>query len=96
MKMMTEDFDNIKRALESTDGVEVEATMPLVMKDAYDDSVRNSKHLKGVRDELDKRAKCVITPNPGTGKEVKNAYTKALKLDEDIEDFNIESVKTTK
>lgn len=92
MKMMSENFENVKRALESNDGVGVVASIPLVMKDAYDESEKTSKHLKGVKDELDKRAKCVITDNPGTGKEIKNIYTRQLKLDEGIEDFDISKV----
>jgi hypothetical protein len=90
--MVTENFENVKRALEAGDGVKVDAVIPLVMKDAYDDSDRTSKHLQKVQDELYKRAGCVITDNPGTGKEVKNVYTKQMKLDEEIEDFDISKV----
>lgn len=97
MKMMTENFENIKRALETNDGVDVTATIPLVMKDAYDESEKTSKHLQGVKKALDDRAKGVITDNPGEGSKLpKNIYTQPIKLDEDIEDFNIEDFNLKK
>ena len=96
MRVMSENFENVKRALETNDGVDVTATIPLVMKDAYDESERNAKHLQGVKKVLDDRAKSVIMDNPGFGKDIKNIYTKSYKLDEDIEDFNIEDLSLKK
>ncbi len=95
--MMSENFENVKRALESNDGVGVTATIPLVMKDAYDNAERNQKHIQGVKKVLDDRAKSVITDNPGEGSKMpKNIYTQPLKLDEDIEDFSIEDYQSNK
>lgn len=92
--MISENFENVKRALETNDGVGVTATVPLVMKDAYDESEKNSKHLQKVKKVLDDRAKSVVTDNPGTGATMpKNMYTAPLKLDENIEDFSIENYK---
>ena len=97
MKMMSENFENVKRALESNDGVGVTATIPLVMKDAYDNAEKTQKHLQGVKKVLDDRAKGVITEPPGVGDKMpKNIYTQPIKLDEDIEDFSIEDYQSNK
>ena len=85
MKMMSENFENVKRALETNNGVGVTTTIPLVMKDALDDADKVQKHLQGVNKALDDRAKAVITENPKDGSVIKNVYTQSLKLDEDIE-----------
>lgn len=89
-----EAFENIKRVVEyKDDGVESHSELPLIMKSAYDDSIETDKHLKSVTDELNKKAKSVITDNPGLGTTPKNPYTQKLKLDEGIEDFELKSVK---
>lgn len=97
MKMMSENFENVKRVFETNNGIGVTPVIPLVMKDAIDDAEKVQKHLQGVKKALDDRTKSIITDNPGTGyKMPKNIYTQPVKLDEDIEDFSIEDYQSRK
>lgn len=71
---------------------ETDATTTKANND-HDNAVR---HLSLVKKELEDRAEGVTPDSPDTGKQVKNPYTKTYKLDESIEDFNINSVRVTK
>lgn len=94
MKMERAQFNNFKNVI--TDKRKSEET-PVEIDTATVDALASheeaEKHLSLVNKELSDRAKTVITDNPGTGKKVTNKFTKTLKLDESVEDFNLNTFR---
>lgn len=96
MTTVNEAIDNVAKVIEDKDGIEIEGVVNLATAEAYAQSKKVDKHLQEVKDELDEKAKAVITENPGTGTEIKNVYTAKLTLDESLVDFSVKEAVTPK
>ena len=96
MTTVNEAIDNVAKVIKDKDGIEIEGVVNLATAEAYAQSEKVDKHLQEIKNELDKKATAVITPNPSTGHEVKNVYTAKLTLDESLSDFSIKEAVTPK
>ena len=89
-------LDNVKRVVEN-EPVEVAAHVDIGTAAAYEESIEAAEHVDEVNTELAKTAESVVTDSPETPKVKEDSiYTKKLKLDESIEEFNFADIDGSK
>ena len=79
-------MNNITKVVDNKD-LPVHVDMDLTMASAYEESKEHDAHMDEVMTELEKQAPVVDQPEEAKTS-VDNIYTKKLKLDESIDDFN--------
>ena len=90
-EQLNESMPNIDKVVNfKDDSVEVHSDMDIVMTDAYDESIKNLDTVAEIMSELEDRADGITPENPEAPMEVKTKYTSQLKLDESLEDFNLQ------
>ena len=93
-KQLKESMGNIDRVVNfKNDDVEVHSDMDIVMTDAYDESIKNVETVAEIKDDLEKMADGITPENPEAPLSVKNEYTAELKLDESLEEFNLNEAR---
>lgn len=89
-------LDNVKRVVEN-EPLEVGAHVDLTMAAAYEESIAAAEHVDEVLTELNKTAESVAPDTPEVPKVKEDSiYTKKLKLDESIEEFNFADIDGSK
>ena len=86
-RVKNESMDNMN-AVMNNDSTDAVASIPVVMADAYIDNDKSTKHLQGVKKELEDRASDIIEDAENSKK---NDPLNKLVLDESVEEFNIET-----
>ena len=93
-KQLKESMGNIDRVVNfKNDDVEVHSDMDIVMTDAYDESIKNVEAVAAIKDDLEKAADGITPENPEAPAAVKNEYTAELKLDESLEEFDLNEAR---
>ena len=93
-KQLKESMANIDRVVNfKNDDVEVHSDMDIVMTDAYDESIKNVETVAEIKDELEKAADGITPENPEAPLTTKNEYTAELKLDESLEEFDLNEAR---
>ena len=88
-KQLNESMPNVARVV-SNDNIEVHSDMNIIMADAYEQSLENIEKVAEITLELEERADGITPEDPEAPMEAETDYTKQLKLDESLEDFDLQ------
>ena len=88
-KQLNESMPNVARVV-SNDNIEVHSDMNIIMADAYEQSLENIENVSEITLELEERADGITPEDPEAPMEAETDYTKQLKLDESLEDIDLQ------
>lgn len=88
-KELKESIQNIDRVIEN-ELLDTHVEIDPILADAYEQNKEIELHVEEVFDELNKKAEEVVEENPEAPIPIENNYTKTLKLDESLEDFELD------
>lgn len=94
LKESMKNLDNVVNFKD--DEVEVHSDMDIVMTAAYDEDIKAEEHIEEVKKELEQNTKDIIPENPEAPMPEVKQYTGQLKLDEDLEDFDLKDGRSRK